>query len=176
MTAKVVLGIMIAGLAGYFGGFLGSRCHVEAAQLEVIKASKFELVNGLGVTVGTWEVDSKNAAHLRFLGSRDRASIEVGVRSDGTPVIEMSGRDGKRRITLSLSQFDKPMLLMGDERWEGRIHLGFVEPDTFTPEWDNWGLLFNGLGSQRPVVGMGMAKGIEGQLKGVIALSGKNIR
>jgi hypothetical protein len=89
----------------------------------------------------------------------------------------MWGRDGKQRIVMELDQSDKPALGMGDERWEGRVQLGFIAPDTYTPEWDNWGLWFRAFGSERPVASIGVTNSGPGRApEGVLTLSGRRIQ
>jgi hypothetical protein len=168
--------IVVAGLVGYFAGRQGANIHVQAASVETVRASRFELVNGSGTVVATWEAGQGNEAHLRFLPSAGNARIEIGVLSDGHPLVQMAGRDGKRRIVMELDQYDKPMLGMGDERWEGRVLLGFVEPDTYAPEWDNWGLMFRPFGSEKPSASIGVLKMGRSTPEGVLTLSGKRIR
>jgi hypothetical protein len=87
----------------------------------------------------------------------------------------MNGRGGKNRIALELDQAEKPMLVMSDEKWEGRVHLGYIEPDTKDPRWDNWGLAFRAPGSSRPVAGMGMTRGARDHPEGFLTVSGKTI-
>jgi len=173
-AGSVLATLAVAALSAFLGGVIGSRSQVEAADPQTIRASRFELVNASGATVATWEVGSGNEAHLRFLPVRGGAAVDIGVLPDGRPIVQMAGRDGKKRIVLELDQLDKPMLGMGDERWEGRVHLGFTEPDMPSPDWDNWGLSFRG-SSERPVAAIGMVKSGTGS-DGLLTISGKEIR
>lgn len=168
--------VAVAGLAGILGGITGSRHQVQAAPPQTVKASKFELVNAAGVTLAIWEAGSGSEAHLRFLPARGHAAIDVGVSSDGSPVVQVAGRDGKRRIVLALDQFDRPALAMGDERWEGRALLGFRGYDVPDKNQDDWGLFFRVFGSERAVASIGVAKGGDGSPEGVLTLSGKRIQ
>jgi hypothetical protein len=89
----------------------------------------------------------------------------------------MDGRDGKNRISLDLDQADKPIFVMSDERWEGRVHLGFMPPDTFPySDWDHWGLLFRAFGSERPVVGMGMINTRNNPAEPFLRVAGRSVR
>lgn len=177
MTIKGLAGIVcLAVLAGFIGGEMGRQVGVTAATSNVVKASKFELVNSAGVAVATWEISQEREPHLRFMSDRSRVSVDIGVLSDGRPIVKMVGRDGKARIVMELDQSDKPMLGMGDERWEGRMHLGYIEPDSPTPDWDNWGLAFRGFGSERAVAGIGMVKAGTGGLEGFLTVSGKRLQ
>jgi hypothetical protein len=65
---------------------------------------------------------------------------------------------------------------MGDERWQGRVVLGFNGPDTPDAAWDNWGLRFHAPGSERTVAGIGTMRGSDGRSEGFLTVSGKRIR
>ena len=89
----------------------------------------------------------------------------------------MRGRDGKIRISMVLDPADKPMLSMGDERREGRVHLGFMPPDTFPySDWDYWGLLFRAFGSEHGVVGMGTVNTSANPTEPFLTVAGRSIR
>ena len=77
---------------------------------------------------------------------------------------------------LELDSSDKPILMMGDERSESRLYLGFIEPDTASPEWDDWALSFRGAMSEIPAAGIGMVKVENGALEGRLSVSGKRIQ
>ncbi len=177
MSFKNCFVILAACVAGFLGGLLSSNSHVDAAPQDVIRASKFELVNSEGIAVANWEVDSGQEVHLRFLYKHDSVGAEFGILADGRPFLRMRGRDRKRRIVMELDQADKPMLGMGDERWEGRVRLGFIPPDTFPySDWDHWGLFFRPFGSARPIAGIGMMQTGSSPLEGFLSVSGKRIR
>jgi hypothetical protein len=89
----------------------------------------------------------------------------------------MSGHDGKKRIVMDLDQSDKPMLGMSDERWEGRVHLGFMPPDAFPySDWDHWGLVFRATGSEQAVVGMGMTNTRDNPAEPFLTVAGRSVR
>jgi hypothetical protein len=177
MTLKSLIGIAaVAGVAGFLGGVFGSQNRVQAASPQTIRASRFELINAAGATLAIWETGSGNEAHLRFLPARGHAAVDVGVQPDGSPVIQMAGRDGKRRIVLALDQFDRPALGMGDERWEGRVVLGFKGSDVPDRAEDDWGLSFMAFGSERPVAALGVVKANSSSPEGILTLSGKRIQ
>jgi hypothetical protein len=77
---------------------------------------------------------------------------------------------------IELDGLDKPMLGMGDEKWQGRVRLGFVEPDMLDPSSDDWGLSLCPFGADRPIVGMEMIKTVGGQMEGRLTVSGRRIR
>jgi hypothetical protein len=177
MKTTTLLGVFaVAGAAGFLGGALNSQLSVYAASPTVIKASRFELTNGAGITLAVWEADSKNGAHLRFLPTKGHSRVEIGVNSNGTPSLQMDGLDGKNRFAVRLDAADKPYLEMSDERWAGRVSLGFIEQDMYDPKTDDWGLSFRGFGSQRSIAEMGMTKTASGEPTGFLAVSGEQIR
>lgn len=170
----VALPLVVAGLAGYVGGRVANTRVIEAAA-GPIRSTQFELVDQSGSVVGRWRFVN-NAASLQFLGKSGTPVASVGTWSDGRPFLELFGRDGKSRVAIELTVDDKPVLSLSDDRWQGRALLGFLEPDTRTPEWDNWGLLFRLPGSDRPIASMSMLN-MQGQTpEGAITLSGQRIR
>jgi hypothetical protein len=177
MRTSNFCGILVACAAGYVGGLLASHSSVRAAPPEVVRAARFELVNGAGTRVASWEVDSNGGARMRFFYKGDLVGADIGVLPDGRPFLRMDGRDGKNRISLDLDQADKPIFVMSDERWEGRVHLGFMPPDTFPySDWDHWGLLFRAFGSERPVVGMGMINTRNNPAEPFLRVAGRSVR
>jgi hypothetical protein len=178
MNLKTVWGILAACASGFLGGTLASQGRenrVEAFAPEVIRASRFELVNPAGITVANWEVTPTNEIRLRFTSGRGEA-LEIGALQDGRPFLRMRGRDGKARVVMELDGLDKPMLGMGDEKWEGRVRLGFIEPDILDTGSDDWGLAFCPFGTTRPIVGMQMIKTAAGKVEGHLTVSGMRIR
>jgi hypothetical protein len=175
MKIEKLFGILAACAAGYIGGLLSSQIPARASPPDVVRAARFELVNGSGVPTATWEADPSGESRLSFLHGHDTVGVDIGVLSDGRPFLRMRGRDGKNRIVMTLDQTDKPMLGMGDEQWEGRVHLGFMPPDTFPySNWDHWGLVFRASGS--PVAVIGMAKTGNNPIEGFLTVAGKKIR
>lgn len=168
--------ILAACAAGYLGGVLSSQPPAAASSRDVVRASRFELVNGAGAVVAGWEAESNGAVRLNFLHDQ-RTSIALGTLTDGRPFLRMDGQDGKNRISLDLVQGDKPLLVMSDERWEGRVHLGFMTPDTFPySNWDHWGLLFRAVGSEHAVAGMGMTNTRSNPAEPFLRIAGRSIR
>jgi hypothetical protein len=177
MRTKSVYMLIAACVAGYIGGALSPQRAVKASTPEVVRATGFDLVDGSGKPVARWGLDSGGEAHISFLSRGDIIGLDIGVLADGRPFLRMGGRDGKRRIVMELDQADKPMLGMGDERWDGRVHIGFMPPDTFPySSWDHWGVVLRAPGSERTVVGMGTVNGRDGPAEPFLTVSGKSIR
>jgi hypothetical protein len=176
MRLRDFIVILVACGAGYFGGIASRQSPVEAAAPDVIRATRFELVDSSGAPAATWESGPNGGTHLSFLRA-NHAALEIAILPDGRPVLNMSGRDGKRRIVMELDQSDKPMLGMGDERWEGRVALGFMPPDTWPySNWDHWGLLFRAFGSEHAVVGMGTTNTPNNPAEPFLRIGGRSIR
>ena len=73
MVAKMkfdkIIYILTAAGAGFLGGSLADQTRAEAARPDVVRASRFELVNSAGAVAASWEIDSHNNPYLRFLGN-----------------------------------------------------------------------------------------------------------
>ena len=175
MNIRPLVGILISSIAGFLGGQFASDRPIRAASPQVIQASRFELVDQSGVPVARWETGPSQSVHLRFLSGREKVGLDIGLLESGRPILTMNGRDEKIRLVMNLDQGDKPMLIMGDERWEGRMHLGFIPADSGpSPDWDHWGLGFRAF-SDRPAVAMWVD--VKGKLaKGYLSVSGRRIQ
>lgn len=168
--------IIAACAAGYLGGALSSQTPAAASSSDVVRASRFELLNDAGTVVATWEAESNGGVRLNLLHNQ-RTRVALGTLPDGRPFLRMDGQDGKNRISLDMNQGDKPVLVLSDERWEGRVHLGFITPDTFPyTNWDHWGLLFRAFGSEHAVAGMGMANTRSNPAEPFLRIAGRSIR
>jgi hypothetical protein len=180
MKLTNLLNVVAACVAGFVGGTLASQARVEAVSPDVVRASRFELLGPTGKPVARWELDPGNKdAHLCFLAGGGSIGFDIGLWSDGRPFLAMCGRDGKKRLVMQLDEADKPLLGMGDERWEGRIllgHKGSDTPDIPGDPRDQWALEFRGFGSEMPVALMGTAKSGGSQARSILLLDGKSIR
>ena len=152
-----VLLLLAAGLlAGFAGGQAGKYVAALAAtqqQQNVVRTSRgFELVGDDGVAgqaVSLWGVDEAEQVIMAFGsgGGRDLRTSEnrlavFGLQGNGfSPLLEMSGPDGKRPLILMLTQESKPALLMSDEG-DFRLLLGIETSDTHELDDNNWTLLF----------------------------------
>jgi len=172
------IGVIVAALAaGYAGGKLSSGKSVQASSPVPISASKFTLVNGAGSAVAVLEPGPGGSARLIFMAG-GRTVLALATSPDGFPFLAMEGRDGKDRVRIGLALSDKPYLAMSDDRWQSRVALGSLPPDTvpYPPDWDSWGLVFRGFGSEMPVAGIGMQKIGGRPLEGFLSVSGKAIK
>jgi hypothetical protein len=171
--------IIAACAAGFLGGALASRASVQASSPDVVRASRFELLDAAGRPVARWEIDPRtNSVHLCFMAKGGGVGLDAGVLSDARPFLSMKGRDGKNRISMGLDERDKPGLSMSDERWLGRIVLGHAGSDTpdIPDSTDRWGLQFRPFGTELPVAMMGMIKEGDSGTKGLLFVNGERIR
>lgn len=157
---KTISLIVAALFAGFVGGILGTisvlRYH-RPAEIQVIRAHRFELLNDAGERVSYWGRDKGNQLLLVFenktfkgdSGSKIapaaedfvRQRIALGVSGDGGPLFEIRGADGRPRLRLLLNEFDKPTMIMDDESGV-RAAFGYEQPDTSDPHADDWALQF----------------------------------
>ena len=176
MNLRDLAGLLLACAAGFLGGSFAAGHRVAASAPNIVRATAFELVDASGAPVARWRVGVDNTVRMSFLFDHENEALQIGV-ANGRPFVRMAGRDGRDRMVMELDAADKPMIGMGDEKWEGRVHLGFLPPDTFPyGDWDNWGLSFRGVGSQRAVAAIGMLRKGTNRFEGFIALSGKRVR
>jgi hypothetical protein len=168
--------LLLAGAV--FAGFIGGLAHSqnpEPSPISVIRTSRLDLVDGKGVIVGQWD-SAAGGSRIRFLSRRGSVIMEIGADADGRPDIQMLGEDGKRRVTISLNARDKPLFAMSDERWQGRVVLGFLDQDFPDPGVDKWGLLFRAFGSEHAVASIGSSKLADGASEGYVTVSGKSVK
>jgi hypothetical protein len=177
MSRKDVALVCAACGAGFFGGMVSPRTETVAAGPEIIRASAYELVNTSGELVARWAVGDRNGVRIQFFAGRGLVAFDLGTDESGRPFVRMNGKDLKNRIALTLDQYDKPSLVMSDERWEGRLHLGFVPPDTIPyGDWDRWGIITRGVGSQNPAAGLMVIRQRDGKYEGSLRLDGRVVR
>jgi hypothetical protein len=89
--------------------------------------------------------------------------VSIGVIADGSPWLGFTGLDGRSRVRLYLSEFEKPILLLEDKH-NPRISLGISQSDVHDPDDDDWLLEFL---PDRAVLGMTrdpVAKTMSGKL------------
>jgi hypothetical protein len=167
--------LLLAALAGFLGGSFGGFTRAEAAVGRTVSASRYELAGLNGRVVGVWDAGADGQSHLRMMSGRGKSVLDIAVLEDGSPVVRLTGADGKERVFLGLSDADKPALVMNDGRWQGRVHIGFVHPDVEDKEWDNWDVSLRPFGTERPAVGLGMSKTTSGATDAFVVIAGKRI-
>jgi hypothetical protein len=123
--------------------------------------------------ISYWGVDKTDYVAPAFASHwpKDRANHPVGPLDDpdnqkaafgivdDSPFLLMKGTDGKKRISLALSDWEKPLLWMGDGHGK-RLALGVEHSDTPNANDNDWFLRFV---PDRAMIGM--AAGTEGGQK-----------
>jgi hypothetical protein len=115
-----------------------------------VRATRFELTDHEGRVLATLDKDANGDTVLSFLTEQSSQRetkgrvASFGASRKGDPFIRFAGIDGRARLLMHLIQQDKPVLLMSDGAFEGRLLLGFVTADAPSPKDDDWALLFKG--------------------------------
>jgi hypothetical protein len=165
ISATQLLAWLLSCLFGGVGGYAYSRFHpANEPRPEVIRARRFELTDAKGRVIAFWGIDQGGNRVLAFLrtttapagpeefklpaeqtpltGQNPNEELAVGILSSEKPFVNLLGTDGKSRALLYLTEQQKPILNMADERNESRLGLGFISNDAPSPEDDDWALVF----------------------------------
>ena len=157
---KSTLIITSAIIAGFIGGVTAEVVvHAyEGARVEdVVRAHSFALVDRTGHAISYWGIDNGKNIVLAF----GRPTIEgrtpmsgnsdpkipadqmeaIGLQANSMPILTMNAGERKPRISMYLSLWGKPVLLMEDDTGP-RLALGVDQSDTPGPEDNNWFLTF----------------------------------
>jgi len=192
-SARDILTVLLATIAGFLGGRLIFRTQeVTPDSLGTVRATRFELLSGDGVPVAFWGTDEARNTVIQFIRKNDHqtSSLEghertrvnffgqkkdkvaaFGVSQQGSPFLNLAGKDGISRAILYVTEEQqKPALVLSDEKWEGRILLGFIQSDYPSPAEDDWGLLFRAP-STGTLANIGVVKR-DGKLSGIATIRG----
>jgi hypothetical protein len=186
---KQVIVIAAALLAGLIGGILGTRLtHTGDRYLaeRVVRARSFELVDEAGKVISFWGVDKREYTVLAFRGpeSVSRAEPATNQRSPGledplnqrtaigvmadSPFLTFRAPDGKVRMSLWLSPWQKPLLSMDDETGP-RVRLGINHSDSPSAADNDWALSFH---PDRAWIGMfSRTEGGQEYVRGFLSIS-----
>jgi hypothetical protein len=173
MRQILVIGTSL--VAGFVGGVLGTfvtRPPGQSRPEPVIRARSFEVLDENGRAISYWGVDKDQYAVLAFgsywpkeqtgggrlsaqqppldLADPKNQRAAFGVVAD-SPFLDLRALDGKPRIRLNLSIYEKPLLWMADESGK-RLSLGVEHSDTPGPNDNDWFLRFQ---PSRAWIGMG---------------------
>jgi hypothetical protein len=164
-------------LAALAAGFVGAQIHnksvmVAAASDDVLRAKRFELIDRSGRKLAFWGSEDGQGAALQ---GTEIAVIGLQGHSN-LPFLNMMGPNSKIRLTLRLDGDDgKPVLGMSDEKWEGRLILGFIQPDAPSSSWDDWGLLLRVPQRESPIASLRITRDpVSGQTSGRAVILGEN--
>jgi hypothetical protein len=164
---KQCVGWLLSLVLGAVGGYAYSHQHSPHERgITTLRASRFELVDSNGNVVAFWGTDRGNNTVLaflqgstsedgaeeikpagqqtRFTGQNRNEAFAFGMMSTQIPFMNILGKDGNSRASLYLTQQQKPILNMADERQESRLELGFISNDAPALEDDDWALRFRG--------------------------------
>jgi len=168
-------------LAASAAGFLGAQIRVnsvpvQAAQNDVVRANRFELIGRSGKAVAYWGSQDGQNASVRFLDEAGAEVAVLGLLAPHVPGLDLKGPDSRTRLTLRLEGEDaNPILAMSDAKWEGRVLLGFVRPDHPDASWDQWALMLRAPGKEIPVASMGMTRDpVSGRISTNVRLLGED--
>lgn len=132
MSAKTVGILALAGLCGFLGGLVSRWTErlSRPSSLQVVRAVRFELVGPNGKPLAYWGGSEKGIV-LAFTGMGTRELATFGLATGGrSPFVELAGNDGKPRAVLEgMWDDDKPVLVMSDATYEGRVILGATATD-----------------------------------------------
>lgn len=174
---KQIVGWLLSCIFGFIGGYAYSHSQfLQAPRVTTLRASRFELTDSTGKVLAFWGTDRGNntvlaflqtsagegntgapkfpAEQTRFTGQSPDEAFAVGLLSTQAPFMNILGKDGSSRALLYLTQQQKPIFNMSDERRESRLQLGFISNDAPTPGDDDWALRFRapdvaGIGSMK---------------------------
>jgi|HubBroStandDraft_1064217.scaffolds.fasta_scaffold164161_2 hypothetical protein len=166
-------------LCGFAGGWVATQFQPTAAASDkAIKASRFELVDTSGrIRAVLGMHDGLDVPVLWFLTRSGQEVASIGL-SSSLPSIRFMGVDGRPRAVFCLTAGQRPLIALGDERWEGRIKLGAIEEDA-SPHGADWGLEFTGAVPSHVLAGMGLVRDSGGQFLGTLTVEdgkGKTFR
>ena len=188
---KQCVGWLLSCAFGVFGGY--AYTHWHAAKMEkvpVLRSSRFELTDNTGRVIAFWGADRGNNTVLAFLqkasqdmgpeeyrvspgqtsftGQNPNEALTVGMMSTQVPFMNLQAKDGSSRVMLYLNEYQKPVFIMSDEHYEGRLILGFISNDAPSPGDDDWALSFRG----PEVAGIGSIKDpVDGKYRGFLSVT-----
>ncbi|MCC6796707.1 MAG: hypothetical protein IT366_16425 [Candidatus Hydrogenedentes bacterium] len=114
------------------GAILSNQVSLKAeAVTNVLRATKFELIDGTGRVMGVFGSADGKTPQLQLLDEAGKPRIHMGLRtSNGEPEFTLNGKDGKKRAWLSLTSVGGANLMLIDNKERARINM------LTTPEGD----------------------------------------
>jgi len=93
---------------------------------DVVRASRFELVDNQGNTRGVLACDGDSGAPtITFRDSKGQTRVTVGIAWNDMPSIQLNGEDGTARLALIARPEGNGMVLVADDQGHTK---------TFTPQ------------------------------------------
>jgi hypothetical protein len=156
--------VFLIGSLGAFVQYLFTPRMAEASASQVLRGSRFELVDNSGKVKAVLECGQAKQPRLRMLSEEGVAIIDVGLTGSGSPYWSFNGADGSSRVVVKIGFGDKPILLMGDRTSPSKLILGSVQSDAPDPTLDTWAVEFSQPPPhRRPVAGINAILGYEGK-------------
>jgi hypothetical protein len=174
---RQIVGWLLSCVFGFIGGYFYSHSQFnQEPRLTTLRSSRFELIDSTGKVVAFWGTDKGNNSVLAFLQNRPSEggsqlptpaasqtrfteqnpdeAFAVGMLSTHVPFMNLLASDGTSRALLYLTEEQKPIFNMSDERSESRLELGFIRSDVPAARDDDWALRFRapdvaGIGSMK---------------------------
>ncbi len=177
LTKTETLRILAALIAGFVGGWIRTdNVPVAAAAGKLIQAERIELIDNNGKLLAYLGTGDGQKPILRFLNSKRNEAATLGLTQTDSPFLNMLGTDSKIRLTLRVEGLgDRPILAMSDNKWEGRVMLGFIQSDVPSTSDDDWGLVFRAPQGNTAIADLVMIRdALSGRISGKLALLDKN--
>lgn len=119
----------VAFVAGIIAASVGTE--PASAVTNVLRATKFELIDGTGRVMGAFSSTDGKTPELQLFDAAGKARVHMGIRaSNGEPEFTLNGKDGKKRAWLSLSSVGGANLMLIDNKERARVNM------LTTPEGD----------------------------------------
>ena len=119
----------VAFVAGIIAASVGTE--PASAVTNVLRATKFELIDGTGRVMGVFGSEDGKTPQLQLLDAAGKPRVHMGIRaSNGEPEFTLNGKDGKKRAWLSLSSIGGANLMLIDNKERARVNM------LTTPEGD----------------------------------------
>lgn len=119
--------------AAFIAGAILSNQYVSKAEAvtNVLRATKFELIDGTGRVMGVFGSEDGKTPQLQLMDEAGKPRIHMSLRtSNGEPEFTLNGKDGKKRAWLSLTSVGGANLMLIDNKERARINM------LTTPEGD----------------------------------------
>jgi hypothetical protein len=122
-----MLFLAVAFAAGMIAATVGAR-HVQA-DVNVLRATRFELIDPAGRVMGVFGSSDGKTPLLELRDAAGKARAYMGIRdSNGEPEFTLNGKDGKKRVWLSLNSVGGANLMLIDNEERARINM-LTTPD-----------------------------------------------
>lgn len=125
MFRSVLIGaVLIAGMV------LANRQTTTAqADVNVLRATRFELIDASGRVMAVLGSADGKTPQLELRDAAGKPRVYMGIReNNGEPEFIMNGKDGKKRVWLSLTSVGGANLMLIDNKERGRINM-LTTPD-----------------------------------------------